>query len=230
MKLVLFDVDGTLLLTGGAGMRSFSISLKQIFDLSIDFKTIRPDGKTDPQIAKELLAHFGQENRWNTQSQEELFAAYIRNLRGEMDKARKSGSINVLPGARELLEILEAQCDFAVGLVTGNIEEGARIKVEMAGLAKFFHFGGYGSDSEDRTILIEESIRRGTQFVFPAPVESVFVVGDTPLDIIHGHRAGARAIAVASAGFSLGDLEPYKPDLLVPSLTPSDPIISFMRS
>jgi phosphoglycolate phosphatase len=230
MKLVLFDVDGTLLLTGGAGMRAFSTALKQVFDLSIDFKTIRPDGKTDPLIAKELLAHFGQEDRWNAQLQEELFAAYIRNLKGEMDKARKNGSINVLPGVRELLEALEAQSDFSVGLVTGNLEEGARIKIEMAGLANFFHFGGFGSDSEDRTMLIQESIRRGTRLIFPAPVESVFVVGDTPLDIIHGHRAGARAIAVASAGFSLDDLEPYKPDLLVPSLMPPDPIISFMRA
>ena len=145
-------------------------------------------------------------------------------------KRMREGKKVIIHGDGSSLWTLTHHRDFAVGLVTGNIEEGARIKVEMAGLAKFFHFGGYGSDSEDRTTLIEESIRRGTQFVFPAPVESVFVVGDTPLDIIHGHRAGARAIAVASAGFSLGDLEPYKPDLLVPSLTPSDPIISFMRS
>jgi phosphoglycolate phosphatase len=230
MKLVLFDVDGTLLLTGGAGMRAFSTALKQVFGLSTDFKTIRPDGKTDPLIARELLAHFGQEKRWTEQSQEELFSTYIRNLRIEMDKARNNGSIHVLPGVRELLEALEAQADFAIGLVTGNLEEGARIKIEMAGLARYFHFGGYGSDSEDRTTLIKESIRRGTQFVHPAPVESVYVVGDTPLDIIHGHRAGARAIAVASAGYSLGELEPCKPDLLVSSLMPTDPIISFMRS
>jgi len=230
MKLVLFDVDGTLLLTGGAGMRAFSTALKQVFGLSVDLKAIRPDGKTDPLIARELLAHFGQEKRWTVKSQEELFAAYIRNLKGEMDMARKNGLINVLPGVRELLEALETQSDFAVGLVTGNLEEGARIKIDMAELERFFHFGGYGSDSEDRTTLIKESIRRGAQFVHPAPVESVYVVGDTPLDIIHGHRAGARAIAVASAGFSLGELEPYEPDLLVPSLTPPDPIISFMRS
>jgi phosphoglycolate phosphatase len=151
MKLVLFDVDGTLLLTGGAGMRAFSTALKQVFGLSTDFKTIRPDGKTDPLIARELLAHFGQEKRWTEQSQEELFSTYIRNLRIEMDKARNNGSIHVLPGVRELLEALEAQADFAIGLVTGNLEEGARIKIEMAGLARYFHFGGYGSDSEEHT-------------------------------------------------------------------------------
>lgn len=230
MKLVLFDVDGTLLLTGGAGMRAFSTALRKVFDLSIDFKVIRPDGKTDPLIARELLAHFGQEDRWNRQSQEELFSAYISNLKDEMDKARMNGTIHVLPGVRELLEILAAQPDCAIGLVTGNIEEGARIKIDMAGLAKYFRFGGYGSDSEDRTMLIRESISRGKQLIFPAHVESSFVVGDTPLDIIHGRQAGALTIAVASSGYSVDELSPYKPDLLVPSLTPPDPVIAFLQS
>lgn len=211
-------------------MRAFSSALERVFGLSIDFKTIRPDGKTDPLIAREVLTHFGQEKRWTAQSQEELFSLYIRNLKTEMDKTRNNSSINVLPGVRELLEALDAQSDFAIGLVTGNLEEGARIKLEMAGLERFFHFGGFGSDSEDRTTLIRESIQRGSKFIYPAPVESAYVVGDTPLDIIHGRQAGAQVIAVASAGYSLCELQPYKPDLLVPSLMPSDPIISFMRS
>jgi phosphoglycolate phosphatase len=230
MRLVLFDIDGTLLLTGGAGMRAFAAALKQIFGLSVDYRAIRPDGKTDPLIAREMLKHFGQENRWSRQSEDELFSAYLSNLKDEMNKARESGLINVLPGVTGLLELLAEQPDFFLGLVTGNLEEGARIKLEMAGLSQYFRFGGYGSDSEDRTTLIKDSIRRGTKLIAPAPMEGAFVLGDTPLDIIHGHQAGACAIAVASAGFSLADLEPYKPDLLVPSLTPADLIISFIRS
>lgn len=230
MRLVLFDVDGTLILTGGAGMRAYCRALHSAFDIKVDGEFIRPDGKTDPLIAKELLTHLNLMDRWCNESRDALFAAYLGCLEEEMCRAKDSGSIRVLPGVENLLQKLSGQADFGIGLVTGNLEQGARIKLEKAGICGYFRFGGYGSDSEDRTVLTRTGIERGIQFAAPAPVEAAFVVGDTPLDIIHGRAAGARVIAVASARYGLDELQSYQPDMLVPDLTSAESIMDFMRS
>ena len=229
MRLVLFDIDGTLMLTGGAGMRAFYRALSQVFDIPVKSEVIRPDGKTDPLIAREFLAHFGQEGRWNEKTREVLFAAYLDFLEHEMQQAGKADSIRILAGVRELLDHLSGRPGYALGLVTGNLEGGARIKLRHAGLDHYFRFGGYGSDSENRTELIRLGMERGSILVSPAGVEASFVVGDTPLDIIHGHAAGASVIAVASSRYSLSDLQAYNPDLLLPDLTPLDRIESFLE-
>ena len=228
MRLVLFDIDGTLILTGGAGMRAFYKALSQVFEIQVDSEVIRPDGKTDPLIAKEFLAHFGCEDRWNEKAKAVLFQAYLGFLEQEMERAKANRSIRVLPGVIDLLEHLSARPEFAVGLVTGNLEGGARIKLAHAGLDHYFHFGGYGSDSEDRTELIRTGMDRGAKKVAPARVESAYVIGDTPLDIIHGHAAGAVVIAVASARYSATDLQAHRPDLLVPDLTSIERIVAFL--
>lgn len=211
-------------------MRAFYRAVWKVFGIRVDGEVIHPDGKTDPLIAKQVLEHFGQSENWNEGSRAELFAAYVSYLEEEMQQARAHGGIRVLPGVTELLDCLAAEPDFAVGLVTGNLEQGARIKLAWAGLASYFRFGGYGSDSEDRTALIREAINRGTKLVAPATVDAAIVLGDTPLDIIHGHAAGASVVAVASARYRAADLEPHRPDLLVPALSPVEPILAFMRS
>ena len=229
MRLVLFDIDGTLILTGGAGMRAFYRALHDIFHVDVGHFDFRPDGKTDPLIAKELLAGFGMEGKWCDKSQEALFSSYLSYLEDEMSRAKEEGLIQVLPGVVNLLETLSSQPDFYIGLVTGNLEKGAHIKLGRAGLSQYFRFGGYGSDSEDRTELIRLGIQRGAQAVDPIPVDGVFVIGDTPLDIDHGRAAGARVIAVASSGYSLDELGFHDPDLLLPNLLPLDAIVQFMR-
>ncbi len=229
MRLVLFDIDGTLILTGGAGMRAFFRAFEKVFAIPVKTEVIRPDGKTDPLIAKELLAFFGQEARWTCESSAVLFASYLEFLGEEMAQARARNAIRILPGVEELLETLAARPEFALGLVTGNLEEGARIKLREAGLDGYFRFGGYGSDSEDRTELIRQAMRRGAALVAPRPVAAAVVIGDTPLDIIHGREAGASVIAVASARYSLADLGHHRPELLVRSLAPVHPVISFLE-
>jgi len=228
MDLVLFDIDGTLISTGGAGMRAFNRALLDIFDIDAEYSGFRPDGKTDPLIAKELLAHFGLEDRWCDPIQEALFSSYLHYLEDEMRQAKDCGLIRVLPGVLDLLKRLAVQPDFCIGLVTGNIEKGARIKLEKAGLNSYFRFGGYGSDSEDRTALIRIAIERGAQIISPTCLQEVFVVGDTPLDIIHGHAAGAKVIAIASGRYKLDDLGLHNPDLLLPDMRPIESIIGFM--
>ncbi len=227
---MLFDIDGTLILTGGAGMRAFFRAFQRVFDISVEKEVIRPDGKTDPLIARELLKFFGQEARWNSQSSDALFAVYLSLLEEEMAQARAENRIRILPGVMDLLEALSSRRDFALGLVTGNLAEGARIKLEQAGLNQYFQFGGYGSDSEDRTELIRRAIQRGEERVAPARVGASVVIGDTPLDIIHGHAAGASVIAVASARYSVADLQRHEPDFLVPSLAPIHPVMSFLET
>jgi phosphoglycolate phosphatase len=230
MHLVLFDIDGTLINTSGAGMRAFYKALRDIFDIDAEHSGFRPDGKTDPLIAKELLTRFGLEDRWCDRIRVALFSSYLHYLEDEMRRAKDQGLIQILPGVVELLEKLAVQPDVCTGLVTGNLEKGAGIKLEKAGLNRYFRFGGYGSDSEDRTALIRIAIERGAQIISPAFPKEIFVVGDTPLDIIHGHAAGAKVIAIASGRYTLDDLGLHNPDLLLPSMGPIESIIGFMGS
>ncbi len=230
MRLALFDVDGTLITTGGAGMRAFYRALRLIFNVDANGEVIHPDGKTDPLILKELLAYYGLADRWGDKTSDDLFSSYLSCLEDEMRRAKECGLIRILPGVVDLLEMLSGQPDFCVGLVTGNLERGAAIKLSNAGLARYFRFGGYGSDSEDRTKLTRIGIQRGARTIAPEPVESVYILGDTPLDIIHGHAAGASVIAVASARYGIDDLRAYNPDMLVPDLTPAECIVRFMRN
>ncbi len=230
MRLVMFDVDGTLILSSHAGMRAFHRAFEDIFQVPVEREVVRPDGKTDPLIAREMLAFYGLGARWTEQTRGALFSAYLQNLEAEMRLVAESGALRVLPGVVDLLDTLARAPDFALGLATGNLESGAEIKLRQAGLDRYFRFGGFGSDSEDRTELIRLGMRRGADFCAPHPIDAAFVIGDTPLDIIHGHEAGARVLAVASARYSIPDMEPFRPELLVPDLTDIETILSFFRS
>lgn len=229
MKLVLFDVDGTLILTGGAGMRALYRALDLHFGIKVDREPIHPDGKTDPLIVKELLKYFHLEAQYNDKTRDLMLSSYLGFLDEEMSRARSRNLIQILPGVAEFLEMLNGLSDFCIGLVTGNLEQGARIKLKNAGLDRYFRFGGYGSDSEDRTSLTRIGIQRGAHTIAPAPVEGAFVIGDTPLDIHHGHAAGARVIAVASARYGMDELQAHDPDLLVAALTEAESILRFMK-
>ncbi len=229
MRLVLFDIDGTLILTHGAGMRAFYRGLAEVYDIAIRGDIINPDGKTDPLIAKECLAHFNCAHLWSEESRDRLFARYLAWLEEEMELARTGAKIRVLPGVPALLDKLSSDPEFALGLVTGNLEGGAWIKLRKSGLDRYFRFGGYGSDSEDRTTLIRLAIERGRRHVAPASVEAEFVIGDTPLDVKHGRAAGAFTIGVASARYGIPELQACSPDLVVPDLTDADSILSFLR-
>lgn len=230
MILLLFDIDGTLISTNGAGMRAFRRALQDVFDIRIDKKAIRPDGKTDPLILKEILEHFEISDRLCIRSRHRMFARYLDLLEVEMKKTLECGKVRILPGVKNLLRALSSESDFALGLATGNLEGGARVKLEKAGLDGFFHFGGFGSDSEDRTELTRIGMRRGSNYVSPARVDAAFVIGDTPFDIVHGHNAGASVIAVASGGYGVGELQACKPELVLEDLTQVESIISFMRA
>jgi phosphoglycolate phosphatase-like HAD superfamily hydrolase len=146
-----------------------------------------------------------------------------------MESSKRNGTLRVLPGVRNLLDLLSLKPGCALGLVTGNLELGAKIKLAAAGLLDYFRFGGYGSDSENRTELVKAAIERGTRLVAPREVEASYVIGDTPLDVLHGRAAGARVLAVASARYTLEELVASGPDLAVPHLARPEEIVRFLE-
>ncbi len=223
MRVVLFDVDGTLIDNGGAGGRALRRALADRYSLKDGTDGVRFDGKTDPQIVREILSRNSTEGLIYPDEMPSFFPIYLSFLREELSDSKE---FRVLPGARELVGFLDRHQDFLVGLATGNIQEGAQLKLDRAGLGSFFSFGGFGSDSEDRTELTRTAIERAHD-LSKSQVEKVFVVGDTPRDIVHGKEAGATTVAVASGNYSQDTLEGYKPDLAVKSLDPINPVVDF---
>lgn len=227
MRLVLFDVDGTMVLSGGAGHRALKKAIQETFGQADSMDSIRPDGKTDPAIIKEALSRLGKEDSYTEETAKSLFSVYIPFLRDELEQ---SENFQVLPGTRELVSSLNRNPEILLGLATGNIEKGARLKLEKAGLNSFFSFGGFGDDAENRTELICAAIGRGQNAASTDQLDVTIVIGDTPRDIVHGKEAGAKTIATASGSYSLDALEAYKPDLAIASLKPIKPVLEFIET
>lgn len=220
-KLFLFDVDGTLIHTGGAGSRALSQSFHDLYGIENPLAGMVLDGHTDPWIIREVFRRQGKpDDNWQG-----LVEKYLFLLKEEV---RRSPNFRVMVGIREVLEGLEDREDALVGLATGNIEEGARIKLERVALNRFFRLGGYGSDAENRKELIKIAIRRGEEVLKKSlKKEDIYVIGDTPRDILSGCEAQATTIAVATGRYSLEELGSYRPDYLFPDLSDHQ---SFLKS
>jgi len=214
-KLLLFDVDGTLILSGGAGVRSVNRAFLSLFGVADAMARCRPDGKTDPAIFREV-ARQTLERELSRDEVEGVKAAYIEALREEI---RRSPGYRIMPGVPSLLELLSREGRFLLALATGNLERGARLKLDPADLNRFFGTGGFGSDDEDRPRLVRAAIRRATE-ASAAPIrdEDVFVIGDTPHDIAAAHAAGVRCIAVATGSSRTADLARHSPDAVLEDL------------
>lgn len=196
-RLLLFDIDGTLLSTNGAARRAFHRALLDVYGTAGPIDTHEFDGKTDPQIARELLAADGLADHAIDQSLPRLFDEYLANIAREMSGPRHSTS--VYPGVRELLDALHGHEDVVLGLVTGNIERGAQLKLRSARLDHYFEFGAFGSDSEHRHELpgiAVERARNRTGIRFGG--KDVLVIGDTPSDIRCGQSIGVFAVGVCT--------------------------------
>lgn len=213
-KVVLFDVDETLIHTGGAGAKSWMQAFQQLHGIPADIGAHTSAGETDPQVARATF----QAVMHREPSQDELsrlYAAYLRALAGEI---WASESYRVLPGAQDTLIGLGEE-GVVLGLVSGAMEGAARTKLVPANLNRYFVFGAYGSDSPDRAELTQVAIAKasalhGSQL---AP-EEVYVVGDTPLDIEAARKGGAVAVGVASGHFSAEQLAEAEADFVMASL------------
>jgi len=217
MRLVLFDIDGTLLNSAGMGRASMQRALGMIFG-SPGNPSYRYDGKTDKQIVRDVMRMEGHSNEHIDARMDELIELYLEGLRA----GAKSGKFNVRPldGVPEILDALEVRDDVVLGLLTGNVEPGARIKLQAAGIdPNRFRVNAFGSDHENRPELPAIARRRaGEHLGLELAGDRLVVIGDTPADIECGRSLGARAIGVASGHYTVEQLRTHNPYAVFPSL------------
>jgi phosphoglycolate phosphatase-like HAD superfamily hydrolase len=210
VKLLLFDVDQTLISTGGAGIRALNRAFQKLYAVENAMDGILPHGKTDPGIIREILLNrpVPSLNDWSDgfpTSIAPILDSYLEFLDDEVDS---TSSYKILPGIEAILSSLSGRSDIAIGLATGNVEAGARIKLERGNLNRYFAFGGFGSDSENRTELVRQGAERGAAHLGQRPdATDVFVIGDTPRDIAAGREAGFLTVGVATGKYSKAELK-----------------------
>ena len=223
MKLVLFDIDGTLLWSDGAGRRAFSAALARIFGAPCP-EDFRFDGKTDPQIARELMRGCGHADDYIDERMKPLMDAYLAGLMEELGRSRRA---HVFPGVRDILDALEARHDVVLGLLTGNLERGAGAKLRAAGIDPArFRVGAFGSDHEHRPELPAIAQRRAReQLGLAVSGAAMVVIGDTPADLECGRAIGARAIGVATGRYTETQLALHEPHAVFRDLTDTPAVL-----
>ena len=205
MKLVLFDIDGTLVWTDGAGRRAIHHALTEVFG-SIGPADYRFDGKTDPQIVRDLMRFVGHGDNHIDARMQAVFDRYIERL--QMELSAPDYQPRVMPGVFELLDALESRGDVVLGLLTGNLAAGARAKLESVGIDPArFPVGAFGSDHEQRPSLPEVARKRFREYLgVDVEGSDCVIIGDTPADVTCGRAIGARAIGVATGRYRAEEL------------------------
>lgn len=219
-SLILFDIDGTLITTGGAGENAIKVGFRREFGLEEDLSSVPIAGRTDSGIARQVLQKHGIEV--TSSNLERFFQCYLAELTVQLPL--RPG--RVLPG---IVELLTQLCDFPnvyLGLLTGNLQRGARIKLTHYGLDGVFPFGAFADDHHDRNALGPVALFRaealhGVEF----PPERVWVIGDTEHDIACARAFGANALGVATGNFSVDSLAQHKPDALFADLADTKSVL-----
>jgi phosphoglycolate phosphatase-like HAD superfamily hydrolase len=224
-KLVLFDIDGTLLLTAGAGRRAIVAAISELIGLTDRANEVRFDGKTDPEIVTELLEAAGHRGPHAVGLVEELCRRYVALLALELQ--RPTSRTTIMPGVFTLLERLEAEPGVVLGLLTGNLADGAALKLKSGGLdPRRFRVGAYGSDAANRGDLPPIAARRAEPLFGRVPSGSeVVIIGDTPADIACGECISARAVAVATGSYSVSDLTACRPHAVFETLADTERVL-----
>lgn len=224
MKILLFDIDGTLLSAGGAGTRSLNRAFEAVLGINEAYKNFEMAGKTDVQIVKEGLRLYGIEP--TSALVNEILSNYIKFLQIEI----KNNSKHLKPGVKEFLDLNLTIFGYPMGLLTGNIERGARIKLDPFGLNPLFPFGAFGSDHEDRNQLLPLAIKRFVE-IFQKHVDfsQVIVIGDTPRDVACAKPYGAKVIAVATGPYSVSELMNTDADIVLENLSEIDKVLSILN-
>lgn len=205
-KLVLFDIDGTLLWTDGAGREAIHQALVRELGTAGPIQGFRFDGKTDPQIVHELLTAAGHPSADKPSHVQAVCDRYATLLDAELQRPERK--IRVLPGVRSLLTALDRRVDAVLGLLTGNLATGATLKLRRAGIdPALFPVGAFGSDAVNRSALPAIAVARAAEIMGDAPTgHDVVIIGDTPADVTCGQSVGARAIGVGTGFYSAADL------------------------
>jgi len=212
VRLFLFDVDGTLVTARGAGRTALQQALAETYGTAGHIDRYDFRGKTDPRIVFDLMRGAGVADDVIEARMSACFDAYVDQLERQIGDGSR---VTVLPGIADVVQALSVRDDALVGLLTGNIEAGARVKLRATGLFPLFRVGAYGSDSMDRRRLPAVACERartvaGREF----PFERVTIIGDTPLDVDCARACGAMAVAVATGFHAHDELAACAPDLL----------------
>jgi phosphoglycolate phosphatase len=225
-KLVLFDIDGTLLISNGAGRRALMTVLSETIGDPDVFGRVRFDGKTDPQIILELLREAGHDEPSRQALVEPLAEQYLELLEAELSSPDGPRPV-LMAGAAELLDQLDEDERVTLGLLTGNLVRGAALKLRSVGIdPDRFAVGAFGSDSADRPDLPPIAVRRAEHLFGRIPMgEEIVIIGDTPADVTCGQGVGARAIAVATGSYSSEELSYAGAYFVVENLVDASPVI-----
>lgn len=225
-RVVLFDIDGTLI-SGGPAKDAFCEAMLETFGTMGDVDGVSFAGKTDPQIVRELLQGAGCARDRVESRMPDLFGRYLEKLEVQL----VDRPVNVLPGVRELLAALSEMEDIGIGLLTGNIVGGAELKLRSAELWGYFELGSYGSDHEERdelpAIALGRARRAWRETLEPS---DAIVVGDTPRDVSCGQREGTRTLAVATGHFSVRQLAETGADHVLEDLSATDEVLALLTA
>lgn len=223
-KLILFDIDGTIITSGGAGERALRAGLKEQFGIDDDLKTIEIAGRTDSGIVRQLCRKFGLEESPETFTK--FYDGYLHHLADLLPKMNG----RLLPGIVPLLGTLKSRPDMVLGLLTGNLERGAELKLRHYDVWHYFEFGAFADDHHDRNELGRFACSRAlARHGFEFAPERIYVLGDTPHDITCARAFGAKAIAIATGGFTRDQLAEHSPDYLFDDLADLDAVIAALK-
>ncbi len=224
-RLFLFDIDGTLITSGGAGENALRAAVKDRFGKDEDLAGVTIAGNTDAAISRELLAKHGVEV--NPENIAALLDGYLHNLKERI--SQHDGRL--LPGIIQLLDVLRDRDDCVLALLTGNLAAGAEIKLSHYGVWDYFGFGAYADDSHDRNELGKFAQARaketsGEDF----PPDRIYVIGDTPRDIECGNAIGAKTVAIATGNYSQAELAAHHPDHLFADFGDTEKVLTALFS
>lgn len=230
-RLLLFDIDGTLVDTDGAGREALRRALTEVYGSAGPVDSFDFHGKTDPAIVRGLMREEGRPEAEVEEGLGRVWEVYTEALRRELERREREGRVTPYPGVVDLLEEASRDPRFALALVTGNVAAGAWHKLEAGGLSRHFHVGAFGSDSAARSDLPPIAIRRASRQVGRdfRPAESV-VIGDTPEDVRCARASGARAVTVATGRHRPEELAEHDPDHVFRDLSDTGAVLEALGS
>ncbi len=222
---MLFDIDGTIITSRGAGLAAVSEALELVCGVQIVTDGISFAGRTDPAIMRDLLSAAGLSESRIEDVVDDCLNTYISVM---MRKLTPS-AITVLPGVQSLIRRLHTRGDVVLGLLTGNLQDTAYLKLHAAGLGSYFTFGAFGSDEDNRNQLPEVAASRAKSMSgYTFYGSSTVIIGDTPSDIVCAKDFGAYSIGVCTGFFERCELEPFGADLLLDDLSDPDSVVDFI--
>jgi phosphoglycolate phosphatase-like HAD superfamily hydrolase len=225
-RLLLFDIDGTLLSCSGKGVIAMHRAVQRLWGLAPVAVRIEPQGKTDPMLFDEMAAAYGLPAGALAARGDELHTTYVAALDDEL---RAPDACVAKPGVPALLQALARRSDVTLAIVSGNLERTAWLKLRAAGVDAPFATGAFGSDARRRADLVALALARcGERYGRTFTAADAWVIGDTPDDVGGGRAHGTRTLAVATGSFTRADLERCTPDVVLDDLTITDTVIDIL--